>query len=98
MLQSLLSLSLSLSSPYPVHDSPSILLTRSGHYHKNVAAVRDWYSEEHDNWSTVDGERNCWHVWRQAHSIALHTTVQIQQYLVRVTEGKREKERNKKKE
>ncbi|XP_019849767.1 PREDICTED: adenylate kinase 9-like [Amphimedon queenslandica] len=73
--------------PFPVHDSPSILLTRSGHYHKNVDAIRDWYSQEHDNWSVIDGERNCWHVWRQAHTVALKTAVQIQQYLVRVTEG-----------
>ena len=73
--------------PYLMHDSPSILLVRSGHYHKNVSSVRTWYQEKHDNWTVVDGERNRWHVWHETQSVALHTAKQIQQYLIRITEG-----------
>ena len=73
--------------PYPLHDSPSIMLIRSGHYRKHVEAVRRWYEEQHDNWHVVDGERNKWYVWSKARTVALHTAQQIQQYLLRVTQG-----------
>ena len=73
--------------PYLMHDSPSILLVRSGHYHKNVSSMRTWYQEKYDNWTVVDGERNHWHVWHETQSVALHTAIQIQQYLIRITEG-----------
>ena len=72
---------------YPLHDSPSIMLIRSGHYRRHVEEVRRWYKEQHDDWHVVDGERNKWCVWSQARTVALHTAQQIQQYLTRVTQG-----------
>lgn len=70
-----------------MHDSPSILLIRSGLYYKNIEAVKSWYTKTHDNWTIINGERNIWHVWCETQSIALLTAVQIQQYLIRVTES-----------
>lgn len=73
--------------PFAMHDSPSAMMVKSGAYHKHLPAVKDWYSTQHNNWYMVDGERNIWHVWRQCQNIALNSALQIQQYLVRVTEG-----------
>ena len=70
-----------------MHDSPSILLVKSGLYYKNVQVIKQWYIETHDNWTNVDGERNVWHVWLETQAIALHTAVQIQQYLIRISES-----------
>ena len=71
-----------------MHDSPAILLARSGQYCKQREAIRQWYCQQHDNWSTIDGERSQWWVWNEVRSKALHTAVQIQQYMDRITGGK----------
>ena len=76
-----------LKKPYPLHNSSSIMLIRSGHYKKHVKDVRSWYQQQHDNWHMVDGERNKWFVWVHVRDKALHTAQQIQQYLLRVTTG-----------
>ena len=78
--------------PYPVHDSASIMLIRGGHYRKHLDSVRDWYQQQHDNWCTVDGERNKWFVWTQTSERALQSSRQIQLYLSRVTTGERERQ------
>ncbi len=70
-----------------MHDSPSILMVRSGSYHKHMTPVKEWYSTQHDNWYTVDGERNVWHVWRDCQNVALNCALQIQHYLLRVIKG-----------
>ena len=70
-----------------MHDSPSIILVRSGTYHKHLSSVKEWYSSQYDNWHTVDAQRNKWHVWNECNNAALHSAVQIQQYLIRTTEG-----------
>ena len=70
-----------------MHDSPSILMVRSGSYHKHMAPIKEWYSVQHDNWYTVDGERNIWHVWRDSQKVALNCALQIQHYLLRVIKG-----------
>ena len=51
--------------------------------------MRAWYTKEHDNWSSIDGERSQWWVWERVHKKALHSAQQIQQYLARITEGER---------
>ena len=76
-----------LHRPYPTHDSPSVLMVRSGAYYKNLSFVKDWYSSQHDNWYCIDGEKNQWHVWRECQQVALRCALQIQQYLLRVTQG-----------
>ena len=71
----------------PLHDSDSILLVRSSHYRKHVGAVREWYSQEHDNWHVVNGEQSQWWVGNKVRGHALHYALQIQQYLTRITAG-----------
>ena len=78
---------LSSVRPYPMHDSPSIILLRSGTYHKHLSSVKEWYSSQYGNWHAVDAERNKWHVWNECNNAALHSALQIQQYLIRTTEG-----------
>ena len=77
-----------LISVYPIHDSPTILLVRSGQYHKHREALQQWYHQQHDNWNTIDGERSQWWVWNEIRCKALHTAVQIQQYIDRTRVGK----------
>eukprot|EP00731_Ephydatia_muelleri_P001091 Em0001g1091a len=78
----------SSSRKHPMHDSPAILLTRSGQYYKHREGIYQWYSQQHDNWNTVDGERSQWWVWNEVRSKALFTAVQIQQYIDRIRKDK----------
>ena len=72
---------------YAMHDSPSILMVKSAAYHKNLKSVKEWYSTQHSNWNVINGGRNNWYVWTESQKIALKSTLQIQQYLIRVTKG-----------
>eukprot|EP00731_Ephydatia_muelleri_P001087 Em0001g1087a len=60
----------SSSRKHPMHDSPAILLTRSGQYYKHREGIYQWYSQQHDNWNTVDGERSQWWVWNEVRNKA----------------------------
>ena len=73
--------------PYPVHDSPSVLMVKSQTYCKHLQPIKKWYSSEHKNWYTLDGQMNQWHVWKECQNIALKSALQIQQYLIRITKG-----------
>lgn len=75
------------SRKHPKHDSPAILLIRSGQYHKQRESIYQWYSQQHDNWNTVDGERSQWWVWNEVRSKVLYTAAQIQQYIDRIRKG-----------
>ena len=77
-----------VSRPYVMHDSPAILLIRSKKYNMHLKLVKEWYMKRYHNWRTLDGLRNCWYVFEEAKKAALCSTQQIQQYLLRVTEGK----------
>ena len=74
--------------PYVVHDSPAILLVRNNKYNMHLEAIKEWYLHRYHNWYTVNGARNCWYVFEQAKKVAIDSALQIQQYLLRVTEGK----------
>ena len=74
---------------HPLHDSDSILLVRSNHYQKNLEAVKTWYTNEYDNWHTVDGEASRWLVWDMSRKYALYTAQQIQQYLFQISFGEK---------
>lgn len=78
----------SSSRKHPMHDSPAILLIRSSQYYKHRPAIHQWYSQQHDNWNTVDGERSQWWVWNEVRSKALYAAMQIQQYIDRIRKGK----------
>ena len=75
------------SRTQPLHDSTAILLVRSSHYYKQVEAVKKWYTQEHDNWHTVDGQASKWWVWQTVRGHTLTSACQIQQYMANVNSG-----------
>lgn len=70
-----------------MHDSPGVLNIRSLHYRKNILALKEWYSEQHDNYRVVDGCQSVWQVWKTVNNHALHSAVQIKHYLHRIKNG-----------
>jgi len=71
----------------PLHDSAEIFTIKMAAWHNEIEPVRSWYQKEHDNWSTVAGDRSKWWVWNSALEIARKSVVQIQTYLQRISEG-----------
>ena len=73
--------------PFPLHDSHRIQLIRLNNYRQHIGAVKDWYTNQHDNWYSMDGQRSQWCLWETVKDIALATSQQIQQYLERIGKG-----------
>ena len=71
----------------PLHDSAQIFLIKWGAWNTEVGSVRNWYTNEHDNWVPLDGSRSKWWVWNSAVDIVGKGVVQIQTYLQRTSEG-----------
>ena len=72
----------------PIHDSAQILAIKLASWKKEIAGVREYYSDEHDNMKSLDGERSKWWVWNRATEVAKESVQQIQVYLQRIADGK----------
>lgn len=73
-----------------MHDSQQILGIRLNAWQREVVEVRDWYQKEHRNWVPMDGQRSKWWIWNQALDEARKSVRQIQTYLQRLSEGKKD--------
>lgn len=72
----------------PLHDSHQIFAVKLARYKKEIGKLRDFYTEEHANWTTLDGEKSKWWLWNECVKIGKASVVQIQTYLQRIMDGR----------
>uniref|UniRef100_H2ZK16 Uncharacterized protein n=1 Tax=Ciona savignyi TaxID=51511 RepID=H2ZK16_CIOSA len=70
-----------------LHNSDKITAVKCASYNENIAALRKWYTENHQNWVMLDGNASKWQLWKNVVAEATGSVVQIQNYIERISAG-----------
>ncbi|XP_040852447.1 adenylate kinase 9-like [Ochotona curzoniae] len=76
------------SFPLPLHNSAQIIAVKNAKYRKNIAGIRQYYQEQHQNWYVIDGFHSKWWVWNEVMKNVQMVNNYMQTYLERIKEGK----------
>ncbi|CAF2033300.1 unnamed protein product [Rotaria magnacalcarata] len=72
-----------LNRPYPLPDSPEAISYKNAIYQSEIMPVRQWYTEEHKNWMTLNAKSNKWLIWDRILNETAAVTKKIQNYIER---------------
>lgn len=71
-----------------LHDSPEILAFKYREWKNEVMPVRQWYMNEHKNWTVINGQLSKWMIWENARTLINASIEKIQMYLSKIRQGK----------